>query len=35
LLKEALSDRSREEHEKEREIKRLEEKLVRVLGLKI
>jgi GAF domain-containing protein len=35
LLKEALSDRSREEHDKEREIKRLEEKLVRVLGLKI
>jgi len=35
LLKEVLSDRSREEHEKEREIKRLEEKLVRVLGLKI
>ena len=35
LLKEALSDRSRAEHEKEREIKRLEEKLVRVLGLKI
>jgi GAF domain-containing protein len=35
LLREALTDRSREEHEREGEIKRLEEKLVRVLGLKI
>lgn len=34
LLSEALRDRSRAEHEKEREIKRLEEKLLRVLGLK-
>jgi two-component system, NtrC family, sensor kinase len=35
LLKEALNDRTREEHARERELKRLEEKLVRVLGLKI
>ena len=35
LLKEALTDRSREEHEKEREVKRLQDKLTRVLGLKI
>jgi GAF domain-containing protein len=35
LLKDALSDRTREEHARESEIKRLEEKLVRVLGLKI
>lgn len=35
LLKEALNDRTREEHAREMEIKRLEEKLVRVLGLKI
>ncbi len=35
LLKEVLSDRTREEHAKEAEIKRLEEKLARVLGLKI
>jgi len=35
LLKEALSDRTREEHARELELKRLEEKLVRVLGLKI
>ena len=35
MLKEALSDRTREEHAREMEIKRLEEKLVRVLGLKI
>lgn len=34
-LKEALNDRTREEHAREMEIKRLEEKLVRVLGLKI
>jgi GAF domain-containing protein len=35
MLKEALSDRTREEHAREMEIKRLEEKLVRVLGLRI
>ncbi len=35
LLKEALSDRTKEEHARELEIKRLEEKLVRVLGLKV
>jgi GAF domain-containing protein len=34
LLKEALNDRTREEHARELELKRLEEKLVRVLGLK-
>src|SRR5215831_10922609 len=34
LLKVALTDRSREEHEREGENKRLEEKLMRVLGLK-
>jgi GAF domain-containing protein len=35
LLKEALSDRTREEHARELELKQLQEKLVRVLGLKI
>jgi GAF domain-containing protein len=35
LLKEALNDRTREEHARELEIKRLEDKLIRVLGLKI
>jgi GAF domain-containing protein len=35
LLKEALSDRTREEHARELELKKLQEKLVRVLGLKI
>jgi hypothetical protein len=35
LLKEALNDRTKEEHARELEIKRLEEKLIRVLGLKI
>jgi GAF domain-containing protein len=35
LLKDALNDRTREEHARERELKQLEEKLVRVLGLKI
>ena len=35
LLKEALSDRTREEHAREMELKQLQEKLVRVLGLKI
>jgi GAF domain-containing protein len=35
LLKDALNDRTREEHAREMELKRLEEKLVRLLGLKI
>lgn len=35
LLKDALNDRTREEHAREAELKRLEEKLVRVLGLKV
>jgi GAF domain-containing protein len=35
LLKEALNDRTREEHARELELKRVEEKLVRVLGLRI
>ena len=35
LLKEALSDRTREEHARELELKQLQEKLVRVLGLKL
>lgn len=35
LLKDALNDRTREEHARELELKRLEEKLVRVLGLEI
>jgi len=35
LLKDALNDRTREEHARELELKRLEEKLVRVLGLKL
>lgn len=35
LLKEALNDRTREEHAREAELRRLEEKLVRVLGLKV
>jgi GAF domain-containing protein len=35
LLKEALNDRTKEEHARELELKRLEEKLVRVLGLNI
>ncbi len=35
LLKEALNDRTREKHAREVELKRLEEKLVRVLGLKL
>lgn len=35
LLKEALNDRTREEHAREKELKRLEEKLVRVLGLNL
>ncbi len=35
LLKDALNDRTREEHARERELKRLEEKIVRLVGLKI
>lgn len=35
LLKDALNDRTREEHALELELKRLEEKLVRVLGLEL
>ncbi|MGB7434897.1 MAG: GAF domain-containing protein [Candidatus Acidiferrum sp.] len=35
LLKDALNDRTREEHAREMELKRLEEKLVRVMGLQI
>jgi two-component system, NtrC family, sensor kinase len=35
LLKDALNDRTREEHARELELKRLEEKLVRVMGLRI
>jgi GAF domain-containing protein len=35
LLKDALNDRTKEEHAREMELKNLEEKLVRVLGLKI
>ncbi len=35
LLKEALNDRTREEHARELELKRLEEKLVSVLGLRL
>jgi GAF domain-containing protein len=35
LLKDALNDRTREEHARELELKRLEEKLVRVMGLNI
>jgi GAF domain-containing protein len=35
LLKDALNDRTKKEHAREMEIKRLEEKLIRVLGLKI
>ena len=35
LLTEALGDRTREEHAREQELKRLEEKLVRVMGLNI
>jgi GAF domain-containing protein len=35
LLKDALNDRTREEHAREQELRRLQEKLIRVLGLKI
>ena len=34
LLKEALNDRTEEEHARELELERLQEKLIRVLGLK-
>jgi two-component system, NtrC family, sensor kinase len=34
LLREALSDRTKEEHERQRELRRLQETLVRVVGLK-
>jgi hypothetical protein len=33
LLKEALSDRTKEEHEREKELLHLQQTLVRVLGL--
>jgi hypothetical protein len=33
LLKEALSDRTKEEHERERELAKVQETLFRVLGL--
>ena len=35
MLKEALNDRTREEHARELELKRVQDKLVRVMGLKI
>lgn len=35
LLKEALNDRTKEEHARELELQRVQEKLVRVLGLKL
>jgi GAF domain-containing protein len=34
LLKEALNDRTKEEHERQKELKKLQETLLRVLGLK-
>lgn len=34
LLREALSDRTKEEHERQKELRKLQETLVRVLGLK-
>lgn len=34
LLREALNDRTKEEHERQRELRKLQETLVRVLGLK-
>jgi GAF domain-containing protein len=34
LLKEALSDRTREEHERERELKKVQDQLLRVLRLR-
>ena len=34
LLKEALNDRTREEHERERELKKVQEQLLRVLSLR-
>jgi len=33
LLKEALSDRTQEEHERERELKKVQDQLLRVLRL--
>jgi hypothetical protein len=33
LLKEALSDRTKEEHERQRELQHVQETLMRVLGL--
>ena len=35
LLKDALNDRTKEEHARELEVRQLEEKLIRVLGLKL
>ena len=35
MLKEALNDRTKEEHARELELQRVQEKLVRVLGLKL
>jgi GAF domain-containing protein len=35
LLKEALNDRTKEEHERERELQKLQETLVRVMQLHI
>jgi hypothetical protein len=35
LLKEALSDRTREEHERERELKRVQDTLTRVLHVQL
>jgi GAF domain-containing protein len=35
LLKEALTERTKDEHEREREIVKLQQQLTRVLGLKI
>jgi hypothetical protein len=34
LLKEALNDRTKEEHEREVELKRLQGQLMRVMGLR-
>ncbi len=33
LLKEALGDRTKQEHDRERELRRLQETLVRIMGL--
>jgi hypothetical protein len=35
LLKQALNERTKDEHEREREIVKLQQQLTRVLGLKI